>query len=222
MRKRDKSICDNLARFRCLTRDDIIDLHFKNLKYPISAANTVLNRLRLQGHITANINQQPYVYFVNPSPIKKDSQKIPHFLAIVDFYKQIIKFKKPEIFQIEPKFDKGMCEPDICMVLNSIPFFVEIQKNHYSSKVMNAKMQRYEKYYASGLWKNEHWQVKGNEKFPHVWFVTDTRYSIQSKHFTIFQTKNVHELKDFAFSTAQTPKRKIVNNSSTNIKFKGL
>lgn len=194
MRKRDKSIIDNLARFRCLTRDDIIDLHFSKLKYPIGAANSVLNRLRLQGHITANINQQPYVYFVNPSPIKKDSQKIPHFLSIVDFYKQVRKYQEPNIFTIEPKFDKGLCEPDIFMFFNKTPFFVEIQKNHYSSKVINAKIQRYERYFSSGQWKHDHWQKKDNLMFPYVWFITDTRYSIKSSNFTILQSKTVKEL----------------------------
>ncbi|UTW70235.1 hypothetical protein KHA80_06380 [Anaerobacillus sp. HL2] len=44
---------------------------------------------------------------------------------------------------IEPKYSKGLMEPDIFMVFNKTPFFVEIQKNHYSN-VMAAKLQRYE------------------------------------------------------------------------------
>lgn len=194
MRKRDKAILDDLTRFRCLTRDDIIDLHFSNLKYPISTANNVLKRLRLQGHITANTKQQPFVYFADPSPIKIDSQKIPHFLAIVDFYKQIKKYKEPKIFTIEPKYEKGLMEPDVFMLFNGTPFFVEIQKNHYSSKVMEAKLQRYERYFSSKEWTKEHWQPKGNEIFPYVWFITETRYSIKSKNFTIVQSRNVTEL----------------------------
>lgn len=32
MRKRDVAILNDLQRFRCLTRNDIIELHFKGLK----------------------------------------------------------------------------------------------------------------------------------------------------------------------------------------------
>lgn len=195
MRKRDKAIIDDLTRFRCMTRDDIIDLHFKHLKYPVPTANNVLKRLRLQGHITANTNTQPFVYFVNPSPIKKDSQKIPHFLAILDFYKQLLKVKPPTTFTIEPKYGKGYMEPDVFMIFQKAPFFVEIQKSIYSKQVMQKKMERYERYFASGEWQREPWQPRGDKKyFPHVWIITDTRYDIDSKRFQIIQSKNVGEL----------------------------
>lgn len=44
MRKRDLTILNNLQRFRCMTRDDIIALHFNDLKNPVTCANTVLKR----------------------------------------------------------------------------------------------------------------------------------------------------------------------------------
>ncbi|WP_078431014.1 replication-relaxation family protein [Alkalihalobacterium alkalinitrilicum] len=192
MRKRDKVIIEDLQRFRCMSRDDILDLHFNHLKYPVPAANNVLKRLRLQGHVTANTKQQPYIYFTDPSPIKTDSQKIPHFLAILDFYKQVRKYAEPSIFTIEPKYGKGYMEPDIFMIWKGAPFFVEIQKSVYSKSVMGAKMQRYEDFYNSREWESEPWQ--GEKKyFPNVWFITDTRYDVTSNHFRIFQSRTVQE-----------------------------
>lgn len=193
MRKRDKAILDDLIRFRCLSRDDIMELHFSNLKYPVPAVNNVLKRLRLQGHIVANTKQQPYIYFANPSPIKTDSQKIPHFLAIVDFYKQLCKIAPPSTFTIEPKYGKGFMEPDVFMIWRGSPFFVEIQKSLYSKKVMGAKMERYEDYYSSNEWKAETWQPKGKVYLPFIWFITDTRYDVSSSNYKIFQSRNVQE-----------------------------
>lgn len=46
MNARDKAIVSDLVRFRCLSRDDIAELHFSNIKNPITQANMVLKRLR--------------------------------------------------------------------------------------------------------------------------------------------------------------------------------
>src|SRR4051812_25190453 len=104
MNKRDLSILKDLERFRVLSRDDIAFLHFKHLKRPIKCCNDVLKRLRRDNQIEANIERQPYLYFVSPSPIKKDSAKIPHFLKIVDFYKTLLEYETPRIFNVEPKY----------------------------------------------------------------------------------------------------------------------
>lgn len=75
MRKRDLAILKDLERFRCMTRDDIINLHFAGLKNPVTCANTVLKRLRRDGHIEVNTDFQPYIYFLSPSPINQDVAK---------------------------------------------------------------------------------------------------------------------------------------------------
>lgn len=56
MKKRDIAILNDLERFRVLSRNDIIDLHFANLKNPIASCNSVLKRLRRDGYIEVNTN----------------------------------------------------------------------------------------------------------------------------------------------------------------------
>jgi hypothetical protein len=194
MKKRDLAILNDLQRFRCLTRDDIIELHFKQLKQPVTCANTVLKRLRRDGYIEVNTNYQPYVYFASPSPIKKDSAKILHFLKIAEFYKGCVKYTDPETFTVEPKYGKGYMEPDIFMIWKRAPFFVEIQRSVYSKKVMNDKVQRYESYFLSNEWQKESWQPPERKVFPTVLIVSDTRYNIESPNVKFIQVQNIEQL----------------------------
>ncbi|MGO4887049.1 replication-relaxation family protein [Anaerobacillus sp. MEB173] len=194
MKKRDKAILEDLNRFRCLSRDDIVDLHFSNLKYPIPTANNVLKRMRLQGHIRAVTDRQQFIYLPAESGMKNDSAKIPHFLKIVQFYRDVRKHDKPTIFNVEPKYgNKGTVEPDIFMLWKGAPFFVEIQRSVYSKKVFDAKMERYKQFFDSMIWENETWQPKDKKYFPYIWIITDTRYSVENKPFKVFQSRNVKE-----------------------------
>jgi len=192
MRKRDKAILEDLQKFRCMSRDDIVDLHFSHLSNKVGACNTVMKRLRRDGHVEVNVFQQPYIYFPAPSPIKRDSAKIPHFLKIVDFYKQLRKHSIPKIFEVEPKYGKEFMEPDAFMIWQGAPFFVEIQLSHYSQKVMKDKINRYEKYALSGKWKNESWQPANKKVFPYIWIIGDHHYNIESKVLRIFQSVNAN------------------------------
>lgn len=194
MKKRDLAILKDLERFRVMDRDSIIDLHFKGLKQPITCCNTVLKRLRRDGYIDVNMNQQPYLYFSNPSPIKKDSTKIPHFLKIVEFYRNLLKYEEPKSFIVEPKYGKGYMEPDTFMIWKRSPFFVEIQRSVYSSKVMDEKVNRYESYFLSNEWQQEAWQPSNRKVFPSVILLTDTRYDIQSSTVTFHQFQNIEQL----------------------------
>lgn len=208
MRKRDMDILKDLQRFRCLTRDQIIELYFSKLKNPINSCNTVLKRMRRDGHIEVNTNQQPYIYFPSPSPIKKDSAKIPHFLAIADFYISLLKSEPPNLV-VEPKFNKGQMEPDAFMIWKKAPFFVEIQRSIYSKKVMDAKFKRYIEYYLSGEWKNEAWQTGENKVFPRVLIITDTRYELPTFPKIYFiQVQSV----DHFIQMAQLPKPNVSSN----------
>lgn len=193
MRQRDKAILNDLNRFRVMSRDDIIDIHFAELKNPITSANLVLKRLRRDDHIEANLDRQPFLYFPSPSPIKKESAKIPHFLAIVDFYKQARKHGEPKVFTVEPKYGKYFMEPDIFMLWKGAPFFVEIQRSIYSDKVMAEKFDRYERYFHSEEWKRETWQPQQKKVFPYVWIISDNRYNID-RPFRVFQSRDVSEL----------------------------
>jgi hypothetical protein len=194
MKKRDLAILNDLQRFRCLTRDDLIDLHFKDLKQPITCCNTVLKRLRRDGYIEVSTKQLPYIYFVSPSPIKKDSTKIPHFLKIAEFYKSLMTYERPESFIVEPKYGKGYMEPDAFMLWKRGPFFVEIQRSVYSDKVMKEKVSRYEQYFISNEWQQEPWQPENKKVFPTVLMLTDTRYTIESSYVRFIQVQNIEQL----------------------------
>jgi len=193
MRARDKMILESLRKFRCLSRDDIREMHFSELKNSIQACNTVMKRLTRDQYVEVNTESRPYIYFPSPSPLKKDSQKIKHYQAIANFFLELNKWDKPLVFDVEVKFEKGMCEPDIFMIWRNQPFFVEIQRSIYSPKMMNEKMDRYHLYYSKGQWKYEWWQNK-EPIFPIVWIVTEMQYAL-SYPFQIIQSKTVMEKK---------------------------
>ncbi|HDR3908585.1 MULTISPECIES: replication-relaxation family protein [Bacillus] len=191
MRSRDKVILSDLKRFRCMSRDDIVDLHFQGLKNAVTCCNTVMKRLRRDGHVDANISQQPYIYFPQSSTLRKTSQKIPHFLGIVDVYKQLIHYEKPKLFKVEPKYSKEFMEPDAFTIWRRSPFFIEVQKSVYSKKIMQDKINRYELYFHSQEWHNESWQPKESKFFPSILIITDKQYDISSPNLRIFQASSI-------------------------------
>lgn len=186
MNARDKAIISDLERFRCLTRDDIADLHFPNVKNAINETNKVLLRLRREGIIVVSKERRKYLYFPDKS-IKKDSQKIGHFLAIAEFYRELRKHEAPTRFDVEPKLGgKGFPEPDVFMAWKRTAFYVEIQNSTFSHTVMQAKLKRYEAYYNSGVWQREPWQ--GEKKlFPFVWIVGKGNYKTDGFPYRILQ-----------------------------------
>ncbi|MGQ8827064.1 replication-relaxation family protein [Bacillus sp. NA_146.1] len=196
MKSRDKAILSNLKRFRCMSRDDIIDLHFQGLKNAVTCCNTVMKRLRRDGHVDANITQQPFIYFPQPSTLRKTSQKIPHFLGIVEVYKQLIHYEKPKLFKVEPKYGKDYMEPDAFTIWRRSPFFIEVQKSVYSKKIMQDKINRYELYFHSHEWHNESWQPKDSKFFPSILIITDKKYDVTSSDLRIFQATSIHDFMD--------------------------
>ena len=191
MNARDKAIVKDLERFRCLTRDDVAELHFSNVKNPVTQANMVLKRLRRDDVIACATDRRKYIYFPVPG-IKKDSAKIGHFLAIVGFYKQIRKAEAPRVFEVEPKVGgKGRPEPDVFTIWKGAPWFVEIQRSQFSDKVMQEKMNRYEQYYLSGEWEQEPWQPAGKKLFPYVWIIGAGagKYKTEGRPFRVFQDR---------------------------------
>ena len=196
MKNRDKAILSNLKRFRCMSRDDIIDLHFQGLKNAVTCCNTVMKRLRRDGHVDANITQQPFIYFPQPCALRKTSQKIPHFLGIVEVYKQLIQYEKPKLFRVEPKYGKDYMEPDAFTIWRRSPFFIEVQKSVYSKKIMQDKINRYELYFHSQEWHNESWQPKDSKFFPSILIITDKKYDVTSSNLRIFQATSIHDFMD--------------------------
>ena len=206
VRGRGKHISSQVQQFRCMSRDDIIDLHFKKVKNAVTCCNTVMKRLCREGYIDVDTSQRPYVYFPYPSPIRKGSQKIRHFLAIVDVYKQLLQVERPKVFQVEPKYKKGYMEPDIFTIWRKSPFFIEVQNSIYSKAVMQTKIKRYELYFHSMEWQKEPWQPKHTHVFPSLLLLTDSTYPISSANFRIFQASTIQY-----FLEQVTPKSKSIS-----------
>lgn len=182
---RDKAIIKDLNRFRVMDRDSIAELHFAGLKNPCYSANNVLLRLLRDGQISRSTSFVPYVYFPAEATVKVNSSKIPHFLAILDVYKEMRKLGALEHFRVEPKYGRKSeaAEPDIYAFFRRTPFFIEVQRTAYSEKQMAAKMERYIDLYNSGLIA---------KPFPHVLILSDQRYALDGADypFRLFQAES--------------------------------
>ncbi|WP_248912396.1 replication-relaxation family protein [Paenibacillus antarcticus] len=127
--------------------------------------------------------------------MKKDSQKINHFLLIAQFYKDVRKSSIPKEFIVEPKYGSKFMEPDIFMIWKGTPFFVEVQRTVYTDKVMKAKIDRYELYFNSGEWQREPWQPKDKKVFPYIWIIGVGKYSTGIRPFRVIQNSVEEMLK---------------------------
>ena len=167
---RDKAILSDLERFRAMTREQITQLHFTNVKHPVKESNAVLLRLKRDGYVAVSKERRMYTYFPHKH-IKKDSTKLNHYLDIVSLYIDLNKHAKPYLFEVEPKLDsKGSPEPDVLLIWKNTVFFVELQRKHYSDKEWTGKMNRYETYYQSEKWKQLSFQPE-KPIFPVVWII---------------------------------------------------
>ncbi|MED4534851.1 hypothetical protein [Metabacillus fastidiosus] len=185
--KRDKAIINDLNRFRVMDRDSVAEIHFKNLKNPILAANNVLLRLVREGQIQRSKAFTPFVYLGPDVNMKKNSTKIGHFLAILDVYKEILQHGRLDTFLVEPKYTvggqtKGNVEPDIFCIFRRTPFFIEVQKSIYSEKQMSDKLNRYVDLFQSGVIAGESWQPAEKKVFPHVLILSEQRYALDADY----------------------------------------
>ncbi|PFW72152.1 hypothetical protein COL23_25720 [Priestia aryabhattai] len=226
MNERDKAILNDLQIFRFLSRDQIVQLHFSGLKNPINSTNSVLKRLTRDGYIRCLKNYSPYLYTLTETKIKDNSQKIQHFLELVNTVIEMKKYKEPKFLMIEPKFSKKGCvEPDIFCRWHGNPLFVEVQRNLYSKETMQKKIDLYGEYFEKGDWRDEPWQVLGKEKFPSILIITPTRYSVESS-LKIYQAPSISDFMDHLQGN-QTPKPPISkppviksNNGSISLRMK--
>ncbi|MED4586687.1 replication-relaxation family protein [Brevibacillus choshinensis] len=194
MRERDKAILKDLERFRCLSRDDIIKLHFSSIKDGINSANRVLRRLRDRGEVEVITSQAPYIYAAKPSPIKRDSQKIPHYLEIASVYHQMTKLRSPDVFVPEPKYGKGLPEPDAFTIWGK-PLFIEVQRNQFTPTVWADKFARYRTLYHRGDITKEPWQNKLAPVFPWLIILTQHRIPVpEALPFRVLQFRSIGEL----------------------------
>ncbi|MGE8079235.1 replication-relaxation family protein [Peribacillus loiseleuriae] len=169
MRKRDLEILKSLEKFKVLSRDQIASLHFSNNARPHISANNVLKRLRRDGYILANCDRsfEQYIYFINPSPIKIDSQKIDHHLMINQGYIDMQKYGKVNTFEIESKLENADFRSDAMANWLGCNWFIEFQNSLYSIKQLYDKINKYVEYYNNCHWKDEKLLIVGkiNMKF---------------------------------------------------------
>ncbi|MGG3123115.1 hypothetical protein ABEP18_21300 [Priestia megaterium] len=219
--QRDKDIIGFINQFRAVDRDSLVELFFKQLKSPVNACNCVMVRLYRLGLIERTQQYSPTVYLPVDAKIKKNSQKILHFLSILDVYKQMCTYSIPKqvIVEDKPTGRKGGIEPDLFCIFKGSPFWIEIQRNQYSEQKMQAKINLYEAYFFSDEWKTLHWQPENQAAiFPSVILVTPIRYAVSSDHFRIIQVASIHELmKKYKSPNKQHHAKTKSNTSSSGI-----
>jgi hypothetical protein len=151
--------------------------------------------------------------------IKKNSQKILHFLSILDVYKQMCTYSTPKqvIIEDKPTGRKGGIEPDLFCIFKGSPFWIEIQRNQYSEQKMQAKINLYEEFFFSNDWKALHWQPKDRSAiFPSVILITPVRYAVASDHIRIIQVASIHELMKKYKSSAKQPRDEKTRTSASS------
>lgn len=222
MNQRDKDIMDDLKKFRVMDRDSIAELHFKGLKNPKDSTNHVLLRLIREGHIERSTTFTPYVYFAPENNMKKNSQKIGHFLAILNVYKDMLQHGQFTQFLVEPKYGKkGVAEPDIFCIYRNTPFFIEVQNSYFNEKQINDKLDRYDELFQSGLIMQEPWQPEQTKVFPTVLILSEQRYAIDKEYpFRIMQSPSFGQLLQSLKPVKQVTDNKVTDNSNTGIKVK--
>ncbi|GAB1763321.1 hypothetical protein [Priestia megaterium] len=207
--QRDKDIIAFINQFRAVDRDSLVDLFFKQLKSPVNACNSVMVRLYRLGLIERTQLYSPTVYLPVDAKIKKNSQKILHFLSILDVYKQMCTYSVPKHVVVEdkPTGRKGGIEPDLFCIFKGSPFWIEIQRNQYSEQKMQAKIDLYEEFFFSDEWKALHWQPEDRAPlFPSIMLITPVRYTVASDHIRIIQVTSIHGLMEKYKSSAKSQK----------------
>jgi hypothetical protein len=192
---RDKAIIRDINRFRVMDRDSIAELYFADKKRPINSANAVLKRLVTEGHIRRSTAWgTPFLYLSAESSVKANSAKIPHYLEILRAYKEICAFGKPEVFTVEPKYAKGLAEPDAFFIWRKTPFFLECQRTFYSQKQVDSKFKRYKALYDSHVIFNETWQPVDRKVFPYILVLSESRWSINGEFpFKVVQAQSFRQ-----------------------------
>lgn len=217
--QRDKDIIGFINQFRAVDRDSLVELFFKQLKSPVNACNSVMVRLYRLGLIERTQQYSPTVYLPVDAKIKKNSQKILHFLSILEIYKQMCTYSMPKqvIIEDKPTGRKGGIEPDLFCIFKGSPFWFEIQRNQYSEQKMQEKIHLYEDFFFSDEWKALHWQPEDRVAvFPTVILITSVRYAAKSDHIRIIQAGSIHELMEkYKSSTKQQKEAKPITQSSS-------
>ncbi|MED4213549.1 hypothetical protein P4662_30570, partial [Priestia megaterium] len=217
--QRDKDIIGFINQFRAVDRDSLVELFFKQLKSPVNACNSVMVRLYRLGLIERTQQYSPTVYLPVDAKIKKNSQKILHFLSILEIYKQMCMYSTPKhvIVEDKPTGRKGGIEPDLFCIFKGSPFWIEIQRNQYSEQKMQAKINLYEEFFFSDEWQASHWQPEDRPAlFPSIILITPVRYAVNSEHIRIIQVASIHKLMEKYKNSAKQERQVRPRLSSSN------
>ena len=156
-----------LKHFRVLSRDQIGSLICPEVSRPFVTVNRVMKRLSRDGYIlqVPQVKDRPYLYMPNPTIIHPQSNKINHFLGLVDIY---ISLNQPKIFEVEPIVNDEY-RPDAYVRLDGdTPVLIELQRTAISTKRMQEKVDAF----AKAHMKKEH-DAKT------LWIVADTEYRVK-------------------------------------------
>nr|WP_245553061.1 replication-relaxation family protein [Brevibacillus massiliensis] len=116
-------------------------------------------------------------------------------MAIASVYREMLQISPPRIFQVEPKYEKGLPEPDIFTIWAGRAFWIEVQRNVFSQKVWLEKFQRYINFFRNGRWREESWQPKDKKVFPYIWILSASRVPVpDGLPFPVLQSRSVNEL----------------------------
>lgn len=196
MRDRDKQILAALERFKCLSRDQIASMFFNHTKKPHTNANFVLKRLRRDGYITANTDKSfhQYIYFSNPPEIKKNSQKVDHYLLIAQIYIDMMKYDTVKQYDIEPIVDDFI--PDAFARWKGSRWFIEAQNSLYTTKQLEQKLKKYVDWYESGEWRYTQFVNDLKPIFPHVLIVGKVNKKLDTSEYP-FRVAQVESIDAF-------------------------
>ena len=190
MIKRDLDILASLDKFKVLTSTQLAAVHFSTNSNPIGTCNRVLKRLRSSGHIQANTDRafHPYLYFLNPSPIKTDSQKIDHYLMIAQTYIDMKKYDDVNLFLVERKLEKAEFIADAYVDWLGKKWFVECQNSLYTTNQLYKKLEKYVQFYNTGAL----------DPFPNVLIIGKQNLQFKDRKypFIVRQIQGIDDLKD--------------------------
>lgn len=212
MRKRDLDILASLDKFKVLTSNQLAVLHFSSNSNPTQSCNRVLKRLRTSGYIQANTDRafHPYLYFLNPSPIKTNSQKIDHYLLIAQTYIDMKKYADVQQFLLERKLEHADFIPDAFVDWLGKKWFVECQNSLYTTNQLYNKLDKYVRFYEKGYM----------DPFPNVLIIGKQNLLFKDKSYP-FIVRQIQSMDDLKESIDKMKKRQsAIQINSGTIKLK--
>lgn len=197
MKKRDEAIIQDMYRFRAMTRDDIIALHFSNVKRGVNNCNTVMKRLRDNGEVDVIKSVKPFIYVIPHKENGYEPQQTKRYLELVSIYREMRQRGEVSIWETEPQLPGLQHTPDAIAVWNGRPYFVETSYSASTVEKATAKIKSYQQYWKQRkLWREEGWHKPNQKSFPHVILITSKQMLLTSHGFRIYQGTKISMILD--------------------------